>query len=74
MVHNKYIDIGVFWTSADPPPRRLSWPPSWPPQLHRSRTAAVHEHWTVIRLKSRVTCRIHKRVRIRVQNLQIMRA
>jgi len=26
MVHNKYIHIGVFWTSADPPPRRLSSP------------------------------------------------
>jgi len=26
MVHNTYIHIGVLWTSADPPPRRLSWP------------------------------------------------
>jgi len=38
MVHNKYVHTGVFWTSADPPPRRLSRPP-WPPQLHWSRTA-----------------------------------
>jgi len=30
MVHNKYIHIGVFWTYADPPPRRLSCPPLAP--------------------------------------------
>jgi len=30
MAHNKYMHIGVFWTSADPPPRRLSWPPLAP--------------------------------------------
>jgi len=33
MVHNKYIHIGVFWTSADLPPRRLSWYPLAPSTL-----------------------------------------
>ena len=41
MVHNKYIHMGVFWTSADPdpPPWRLSCPPLWLPQLYGARTA-----------------------------------